>query len=130
MDHQLQRYIEDRSIPEPNTGCWLWLLSSGSHGYPQGYAQVDGVRKVTVAHRLSYRAYKGEIPKGYEVDHLCRVRSCVNPDHLEATTTFANRRRQFGYFCEADDRPENCPHGHPYTRVSGNLVCRECHRKY
>jgi hypothetical protein len=130
MSVHLRDYIESRSIPEPNSGCWLWLLSDGSHNYPQGYALINGRRQVTTAHRISYIAYKGEIPDGYDIDHLCRVRACVNPDHLEATTKFANRRRQFGYFCEADDIPETCPHGHQYTRVNGNLVCRECHKKY
>lgn len=126
----MRAYIEERSIPEPNTGCWLWMLSLGSHKYPQGF---DG-NAVVLAHRLSYEAFVGAIPENFEVDHKCRNRSCVNPEHLEATTKIANRRRQRGYLCEADFQEETCPKGHAYRRVNGKLLCRECksdiQRKY
>jgi len=118
----MRAYIEARSIPEPNTGCWLWMLSLGSHQYPQGFNGTT----VVLAHRFSYEAFVGAIPENYEVDHKCKNRSCVNPDHLEATTKIANRRRQFGYFCEADLQDDACPKGHPYRRVSGKVVCNKC----
>jgi hypothetical protein len=121
---QVQRYIEARALPEPNSGCWLWELSVGSHGYPQGFHPTR--KRISLAHRLSYTAYKGDIPEGFDVDHLCRVKICVNPDHLEATTPFANRRRQAGYRCDAVDVPKECPRGHPYQRNNGKLYCRVC----
>ena len=127
MTSGYQTYIEQRSIPEPNTGCWLWERSIGSHGYGNAF---NG-KTVCVAHRLSYEAFKGPIPNEYDVDHLCRVKTCVNPDHLEATTKAANRRRQFGYRCEATVTNETCPHGHEYTRYSKKvLTCKTCQRIY
>lgn len=81
----LAAYVEARSIPEPNSGCWLWLLSVGSHGYGQSGR--------TTAHRVSHEAFRGPIPEGYEVDHLCRNKLCVNPDHLEAVPPVENQRR-------------------------------------
>lgn len=83
----LRTYIEDRSIPIPFAGCWMWLLSCGSHGYGQAYCPPD---RVTTAHRVAYRAFKGPIPDGLLVQHTCDQRWCVNPDHLELGTDQTN----------------------------------------
>ena len=124
----LAAYVDDRVSIEPNSGCWLWLLSDGSHGYPQGSVPTVTGQRVTLAHRLSYLAAHGAIPAGYEVDHLCRNRCCVNPAHLEATTKHANRARQMGINADADHvAADGCPKGHgPYRIVSGRKVCPEC----
>lgn len=103
MNYILQEYIKDRVSPEPMSGCWLWLLSDGNHGYPQGYANGT----VVLAHRISYTAFKGEIPKGFDVDHICRNKPCVNPDHLEVVTPEENRRRQ-------GLAVTHCIHGHKF----------------
>ena len=83
----LRAYIEERSIPIPFAGCWLWLRSIGSHGYGQASCPPD---RVTTAHRVAYRAFKGPIPKGLLVQHKCDQRWCVNPDHLELGTDKTN----------------------------------------
>lgn len=70
-----REYIEENSIPEPNTGCWLWTGSLT----PRGYGNNS-------AHRHSYEAHKGAIPNGLVIRHKCDQPSCVNPDHLEIGT--------------------------------------------
>ena len=82
-----QYVIEDRGYKTP---CWIWQLYKDEHGY--GKITVDGVGYA--AHRHFYTQAKGEIPADYQVDHLCFVPSCVNPDHLEAVTAIENQRRR------------------------------------
>ena len=67
------------------TGCWLW----------QGYVNADGYARLDSqnAHRLFFLHHGGEIPEGWDVDHLCKRRNCVNPGHLEAVPEIVNIRR-------------------------------------
>lgn len=80
--------IQTKSIPEPMSGCWIWLGTLSKEGYPQ-----SGVRGEHFAHRVSHRHFKGPIPAGFHVDHKCFTPSCVNPDHLEAVTPTENLKR-------------------------------------
>ncbi len=82
----LRAYIEERSIPEPNTGCWIWLLSLASHGYGNAF---DG-RTVVVAHRLSHQAFNGPIPPKTLVQHSCDNHWCVAPHRLSLGTDKTN----------------------------------------
>lgn len=81
----LERF-EEKYIPEPNSGCWLWFAGM-AYGYGAFKVIEWGEQR---AHRVSYRLFKGEIPEGTEIDHLCKVKCCVNPDHLEAVTHAEN----------------------------------------
>ena len=73
--------IEAASIPEPNSGCWLWLGSvQGKSGAGHGRLKWHG--QTTLAHRLSWEIYRGPIPPGMLVCHTCDMGGCVNPDHL------------------------------------------------
>ena len=82
---RLMSFVE----PEPNTGCWLWAGGVKETGYGQITYQGDNCR----AHRVAYELFRGAIPAGMDLDHLCRVRSCVNPDHLEPVTRSENLKR-------------------------------------
>ena len=128
----LDRFNSKVSID--SNGCWLWVGKVTYRGYGQMYIH-DGTRhgKLVYAHRWIYEHTYEPIPTGYEIDHLCRARNCVNPTHLEAVNHSINVLR--------GERPKqvrsktHCPHRHPYVegniyyRQNGNRVCATCAKK-
>jgi hypothetical protein len=79
--------IEENSIPEPNSGCWIWLLALLPNGY--GTISVDG--KTRGAHRLSFSLHNNTTPRKSDVvRHSCDFKACVNPDHLSIGTAWDN----------------------------------------
>lgn len=78
--------VEDRGY---STSCWIF----GQHIAATGYGQVSIGGQLRLAHRVFYERAHGPIPDGLTVDHLCRVRACVNPDHMEIVTRAENLRR-------------------------------------
>lgn len=111
-----------RCIPEPNSGCWLWLGAVSQKGY--GVIGLGGrFQGQTGAHRLSYEIHKGPIAAGLTIDHKCRVRCCINPDHLECVSLVENVHRRW----HGEDR---CMRGHLFTpentHFRKNRKQREC----
>ncbi len=108
--------------------CWLWKASLNRDGY--GHVRVDG--KTWLAHRYAYALANGAIPSGLTLDHLCRVRHCVRPDHLEPVTHAENCLRGVGAPAQ-NARKTHCPLGHALSgpnlaqRIKAR-VCRTCER--
>jgi HNH endonuclease len=114
---------------EAESGCWLWGAETDRDGY--GRIKIGGIR--AMAHRASYEALTGPIPHGLQLDHLCRVRNCVRPDHLEPVTNQVNALRGEGPTA-VNATKTHCPKGHPYDaentikRPCGRRTCRTCDR--
>lgn len=113
---------------DPVTGCWPW---QGHVNKRWGYGQFWDGEHVRGAHQVSYELFKGPIPEGTEPDHLCRVRCCVHPDHLEAVTRQVNLLR--GDTIPARKAAQtHCINGHPfdddntYRAKNGTRGCRIC----
>jgi len=117
----------DKRIPDRQPGqCWLWTGTI----MPNGYGLCGWQYKRYLAHRLIYEHLIGAIPKGLEIDHLCRTRHCVNPAHLEPVTHAENMRRGKSYY----QKRTHCIHGHPYDAANTYIgkkgyFCRVCGRQ-
>lgn len=105
--------------------CWLWTgyrQKSGGRFGTGGYGFYSGRQ----AHRRAYELLVGPIPEGLQLDHLCKVPRCVNPDHLEPVTQQENMRRHYG-------ERTHCKHGHALDAANayewkGKQFCRACNR--
>lgn len=117
----IERFFDSTDVLED--GCWQWTKNLEPYGY--GHFSISATP--FAAHRFSYWLFKGDVPAGLCLDHLCRNRGCVNPDHLEAVTTRENVLRGIGPAAQAA-RSTECPQGHPYDKrnIRGNRICNRC----
>jgi hypothetical protein len=135
MATTLERFITkvDVHSPVPDYApelgqCHWWTAYINADGY--GQLGIDG--KKIYAHRWAYEHYVGPIPEGMHIDHLCRVRHCVRPSHLEPVTQKENILRGEG-LCAKNAVKTHCPQGHEYAGENLYLYrrykrCRACHR--
>ncbi|KKM73271.1 hypothetical protein LCGC14_1412210 [marine sediment metagenome] len=111
--------------------CWVWTGAK----YPGGYGCFWDGKKSVLSHRFYWEQINGVIPKGLELDHLCRNPACVNPQHIEAVTHRENvlRGRSPEIMRQHQLSKTHCLRGHPYddenTHIrpaNGERVCRAC----
>jgi len=118
--------------------CWLYAGYKNELGYGQIFTYINKKQGYQYAHRVSYETFIGNIPDGLVIDHLCSVRCCINPTHLEAVTARENTLRGIGV--KINKSKTHCPRGHKYDE-SNTLIssspwrrCKQCardsHRRY
>lgn len=131
IEVRFKRHLSDGPVPDyaPHLGPCLIYKTKGA------YATFhDGTRSIP-AHRFSHVFYKGPIPDGYEVDHLCKVTRCVRPSHLEAVTPRVNTLRSDSASA-VNAKKTHCPQGHAYddsnTYITpmGRRQCRTCRQAH
>lgn len=106
--------FESKTMPEPNSGCWLWMAYVDEIGYGITVFRRGQYK----AHRVSWTIYRGEIPDGLKVLHKCDVRCCVNPDHLFLGTQADNVRDMFAKGRNRSPKPLRGD-ANPMARLTG-----------
>jgi len=111
-------------IVEGEYGCWIWTGTDNGNDYPTSNV---GSKQVYV-YKEMYEYLKGPIPYGKEPDHICRIRKCINPAHIEPVTHRENMKRGKTIIAR-QIQSKTCPNGHPYSGVNnrGDRICHPCY---
>jgi len=120
--------LRDGMKIDPVTGCWDWQ----KYVAPHGYGEIVYMGEKWNVHRLAWEMFRGPIEPGLTIDHLCRNRRCLNPDHLEPVSMKENLARGISPSA-LNAKKTHCAHGHPLSginlRIKGaERVCIECSR--
>ena len=124
-----------QKVVKQENGCWKWMGCLNSKVPGRGYGYFSFENRMGLAHRFSYEYFNNTtIPEGLEIDHLCRNRKCVNPDHLEVVTSRENTMRGINPALTRQRQlsKTHCLRGHPfdlfntYITSYGKRQCRQC----
>lgn len=109
-----------------NDPCWIWQGTKSSNGYGLMGVKIENGWQTRHAHRISYENLIGPVPTGLDLDHLCRRRICINPNHLEPVTRSENLSRS--PLMGRQKKKTHCPRGHLYsgTNSRGQRICHKC----
>lgn len=110
--------------------CWLFAGYKNDNGYGRIFYTINGKTRYELAHRVSYETFVAPIPDEMVIDHLCSVRHCINPSHLEPVTPSQNTLRGKGVL--VNKNKTHCSRGHAFTsentviRNNGWRICASC----
>lgn len=123
----LRRRLLDKIVFFENSSCWFFN-GAKHHG---GYGKTSSLGRFLFAHRASYEVFKGKIPHGLTIDHLCKNKLCINPEHLEAVPLTVNVMRGNGPPSK-NLKKSTCRFGHTFSikktksKKGYQRFCKEC----
>jgi hypothetical protein len=130
--NDIERFLSKIKINLDNE-CWEWTAMLDHKGYGRFYKFVNGKGAWFKSHRVSYDVFNGRIDSCMPIDHICRNRKCVNPDHLRQVSVKTNSLENSKGITAKNNQKTHCKKGHEFTMENtrlvknlGHRVCKEC----